>query len=163
VSNHSDRSYEPLTKDDLTKLANSVIEVLKKKGKLIENVKCIVISQNTAVHYLDPNKCGLHDFDVIAFFSELEKETHQRAIKGESGLTKFGNYCKECSGVKYKTRKMDIFCKCIKVQENNAIYDAVKKYFEDAKSNRWIKIISERPCIGIYPEEICGKTLWAGK
>jgi hypothetical protein len=163
MSNHSDRSYEPLTKDDLTKLANSVIGVLKKKRKLIENIKCIVISQNTAVHYLDPNKCGLHDFDVIVFFDKLENETHQRPIKGESELKKFGNYCKQCKGVRYKTRKMDIFCKRIKVQENNDICGAVKKYFVDAKYNKWIKIISERPCIGIYPEEICGKTLWKGK
>jgi hypothetical protein len=161
VSNHSDRAYEPLTKDDLMKLANRVIEVLNGKGKPIENVKCIVISQNTAVHYLDPNKFGLHDFDIIAFLSELEKETRERAIKGESKLTKFGNYCKECSDVKYKTRKMDIFCKNIKVPENNSIEDAVKKYFEDKKT-KWIKKISEKPCIGIYPERLCGITLWAG-
>ncbi len=57
MSKHSDRSYEPLTKDDLKELANRVIEVLKEKGKPIKNIKYIVISQNTAVHYLDSNKC----------------------------------------------------------------------------------------------------------
>ncbi len=160
MSKHSDRSYEPLKKDDLKELANRVIEVLKEKGKSVKNIKYIVISQNTAVHYLDSKKCGLHDFDIIAFFSELKKETTRRAIKGESKLTKFGNYCKECSGVRYKTRKMDIFCKNIEVLENNSIEDAFRKYFEDEKTN-WVKIISERPCIGIYPEELCGRTLWA--
>jgi hypothetical protein len=161
MSDHSDRCYVPLTKEDLIELAFRAIEVLKEKGKPINDCKCMVISQNTASHYLSPDKkIGLHDFDIIAFFTNLKKETHQQPIKGDSKLTKFGDYCKQCPKSDYIARKMDIFCKNIKLLENMNLEDSVKEYFKNS-GTKWIKEVGKRPIVCIVPEKLCGKTLWS--
>jgi hypothetical protein len=161
MSDHKGRSYEVLDKGDLSKLSEVVIAKLREKSKPIENqnLACMALMQNGARHYLDPNDGpGLHDFDVICLFKELVSETRERPITTESGLTKFGK-CLECRDS--ETKKVDIFCKKLPIVADTVEVN-VKSYFKEART-KWISCISERPCIGIWPPELCGKTLWEGR
>jgi len=161
MSDHPDRSYETLTYDDLGRLSERVIGRLREKEKPIGKLICIGLIQNGARHYLNSQKGepgikpGLHDFDVLCLFSELATETRQRAISAESKLDKFGA-CRECG--RYRTRKIDIFCK--RLAPTNSIEASVASYFENGKG--WAQRAAEGPCIGMWPNELRGKELWRG-
>jgi hypothetical protein len=166
MSSCSDRSYEPLTKDDLKQLADKVIERLNEQNKPVASLGCVVLSQNGARHYLNsvngtPNQApGIHDFDIIAFFTEgLAHETGPRPLKTKSGLKKFG-YCKECGASEGETRKVDIFCRKLKLEDMD-VRKSVERFFSEGDTH-WIKLIGERPCIGIFPNELLGEILWTG-
>ena len=166
MSSHSDRSYEPLTKDDLKQLADKVIKKLKDQNKPLASLGCVVLSQNGARHYLNsvngtPNQApGIHDFDTIAFFTgDLDHETGPRALKTKSGLKKFG-YCKICGSSEGETRNVDIFCRKLKLEDTD-IRKSVERFFSEGDTP-WIKLIGERPCIGIFPNELLGERLWNG-
>jgi hypothetical protein len=72
---HSNRSYEPIDRDDLTHLAqisrSDLADFFARKPRysvLEDRLVCIALCQGAALHFLDYTN-GVKDFDVWAFFA----------------------------------------------------------------------------------------------
>src|ERR1700730_14997188 len=83
----SERSFEPLTEEDLAHASEVAQDVLKVKiaraqvaGQYIDRLIMLALCQGGAQHYVDGNN-GVKDLDVYAFFrAGLEKKFPPKPI-----------------------------------------------------------------------------------
>jgi hypothetical protein len=156
----TDRSYVPLTEDDLKELKKYGIkehEEFFKRNQHLKNAYGdsligICLSQGAASYYLNP-KVGIKDFDIWHFYMD----------KGSSNFP-------------YRSRKT--VENCYKGKPIDFLKRAIPKYVCDSYLNdpeqiilRYLlgrntktkNLLLEKAVIGLYPDKIFGKVLWKGR
>ena len=154
------RYYEKLTTDDLKEMRDYALRELERfcqigQGKYSiykEKLVAICLCQGAAKHYVY-QKNGVEDIDIWFFFEEDEnvKIPHIGNMRKLiwATLTKLG------------TKPFDFLKKMIPldfVVENDKS-KTIHNYLERCKT-RTAEILSEKPIVGLYPDEVFGKVLW---
>ena len=154
------RTYEILTADDFKEMRNYALEELERffqishsKYQVYQNkLIAICLGQGAAKHYID-KKTGIEDIDIWFFFEEDDnvKIPHRRNMRKQTRkpFTKLG------------TKPIDFLKKMI---PRNCIVKGNKPgtlqdYLTKCKTQTASKL-SEKPIIGLHPDELFGKVLW---
>jgi hypothetical protein len=159
----TERSYEPLTNDDLARLSGIAQDVLRKRtfrtpvGRQYEDrLILLALCQGGAQHYVD-GVTGVKDLDVWAFFrGGLEKPFPWRARwRADFGLSRLGRHPadKGCLG-----RRVDVIGRSIPAIDTNG-EDAVLDWLHGRSQSA--RLLVRRPVIGLFPQALFAKPLWS--
>ena len=120
----SARSFKKIEAPDLDRLAALTLETLAKAstrrrdlpGYAEDKIITLCLCQGAADHYLDyqsPKSCGVHDFDVWAFFPPQEgfRFGNRKAATADYGPSKFGR--SPLDDKRFTGRRVDVFWRAI--------------------------------------------------
>lgn len=157
-----ERSYDPITEEDLEKLKALALkehEVFFKRNPHLKvayynSLIGICLCQGAASHYLNPTKkIGVKDFDIWHFYVESSKtnfpyRAHKVIING------------------HKSKSIDFLKRAIPQD----IYDLSPKdpkqiimnYLLE-KNTKTKKLLLKKAVIGLHPKKIFGEAIWQGE
>lgn len=161
----AERSYAPITKSDVKKLAALAVADLNSffkrnpvtarryKKRLIALAFC----QGAAQHYVRPGR-GVKDFDVWAFFASGPKRPFPYRRRGsmDFGTSKFGRHPKD---VGYEGRGVDVLGRDIPVARGETPTSAIRRYLQTSH-NKTPRLLALRPVVLLTPPRSLGKVIW---
>lgn len=159
----AERSFEPLTETDLTRLIDIFQDVLKNEiartavgGEYVDRLMLLALCQGGAQHYLD-GKSGVKDLDVWAFFREKQdKPFPYRTIwRADFGPSRFGRHPHDLG---YRGRRVDVLGRSLSVAEDESERDAVLRWL--CRTGKSTDALRHKPVIGLFPELYFGKLIW---
>jgi hypothetical protein len=155
-----ERSYAPLTLDDLKQLKELALkehEQFLKRNLHLEkayrnSLIAICLCQGAASHYINP-MIGVKDFDIWHFYveSEIIPFPYRAWKKVENG---------------YKGKPIDFLKRAIprRIYENHIDKpDQVVLEYLLARDTLTKKLLLKKAIIGLFPDGIFGKILWKGE
>ncbi len=159
----SERCFEPLTDDDLARLAGIARDVLRERafrtpvGRRYEHqLILLALCQGGAQHYVD-GVSGVKDLDVWAFFrGGLEKPFPWRARwSADFGPSRLGRHPADKG---YLGRRVDVMGRSLPASDTSG-EDAVLDWLHGRSTSA--RLLVKRPVIGLFPQALFGKTLWS--
>ena len=172
MSDSLERSYERITRDDLNVLKKRALKERERffdrnprYRELYQNALiAITLCQGAALHFLD-EKNGIKDFDIWYFYANTPNLRYpHRALKQvDSGMRKFGIHPSDAKR-RYVGRRIHLMGRAIDCQHKLGQHDprkCVLRYLMDHKTET-ARRLSEKAVIGLWPESIFGKVIWAG-
>ncbi len=166
MSNSPHRSFEPITENDLPKLAQLA---LANFGALIDaqpysrqyrgRLRLLCLCQGGAQHYVYGDQ-GVHDFDVWGFFEEIPDHPFPYRRRGteDYGPSKFGRSPDDTA---FTGRRVDVIGRSIPISPANTPADAVLRYLTAGRTAS-AQALAERPVIVLWPDEQRGNVIWKG-
>ncbi len=160
-----ERSQETITKSDLKKLlslARSDIESFFARNPSYKEYDgkevLVALCQGGALHYLYRNN-GVKDFDIWFFYPLKSRNLpYRRRGVVDFGESKFGVHPKfKAQG--YKGRIVDVLMRSDAYFSNTEPEQSIARYLK-YKKTQTSNLLSQKPVIGLYPENIFGKKLW---
>ncbi|MGD9657884.1 MAG: hypothetical protein AB7U61_09660 [Methylocystis sp.] len=159
----AERSYEPLTDDDLARLGGIAQDVLRNRvfrtpvGRRYEDrLIMLALCQGAAQHYLD-GVTGVKDLDVWAFFrGGIEKPFPWRARwSADFGVSRLGRHPADEG---YLGRRVDLMGRSIPVIDTDG-EDAVAAWLHGCSKSA--RLLVKRPVIGLFPQALFATPLWS--
>jgi hypothetical protein len=169
MSASADRSFESITRDDLSQLAQLALSCFEDffacnpehpyRGRL----RLICLVQGGAKHYVDPDLQiepnqrwgGVNDFDVCGFF---------QAVPGRSLFARRRcelDFSPDSGGSgRFKGRRVDAMWRSLDVQVSEAPIEAVQRYLRCSRPNTSARYWAGRPVVVIWPSEDLGRIIW---
>jgi hypothetical protein len=161
----SDRTFEPITTQDLLRLveiAQLDFESLFKRkpstcGRFRGRLAMLALCQGAALHYVD-GKRGVKDLDVWGFFRELPDITFppRRCSKRDFGASHLGRHPNDLG---YVGRRVDVLGRSISFAPGENAVDAVRRYLASGATET-ARRLAERPVVAIDPEDLFAKVVW---
>lgn len=161
----SERSYEPLTDEDLARLCGIAREILHDRvfrtpvgRRYSDRLILLALCQGGAQHYVD-GMTGVKDLDVWAFFrGGLEKPFPWRARwRADFGPSRLGRHPADEG---YLGRRVDVMGRSIPLNDTSG-EDAVLAWLRGRSKSA--RLLVKRPVIGLFPQGLFGKPLWSPK
>ncbi|MFO1103060.1 MAG: hypothetical protein U1E20_09180 [Methylocystis sp.] len=159
----AERSYEPLTKDDLARLGAIAQDVLRDRvfrtpvgHRYKDRLILLALCQGAAQHYVD-GVTGVKDLDVWAFFrGGIEKPFPWRARWSvDFGPSRLGRHPADEG---YLGRRVDVMGRSIPADKLTG-EDAVRAWLHGRSKSA--RLLVKRPAIGLFPRELFAKPLWS--
>jgi hypothetical protein len=159
----AERSYEPLTQIDLRRVVQLVLRELVDiyahaavAKTYRDRLFAMALCQGSAQHYIDM-KNGVKDIDVWAFFrAGLAKPFPYRARWTiDFGASHLGRHP---SDIGYAGRRIDLIGRSIEMHRGEVPEAAIIRWLNTRTESA--KLISQRPVIGLHPENLFGRRLW---
>ncbi|WP_375459816.1 hypothetical protein [uncultured Enterovirga sp.] len=164
----SERSPEFIEIGDLERLSDLAREWLQSlarrlpdqpSGASTERLKVIALAQGAALHFLD-RRHGVKDFDLWAFFEEVEGEPrfpHRMVWHVDFGPSRFGaNPTDESRG--YRGRRIDVMGRTIPFGPENDEAGAIRSWLLSGAASA--RHLAQRPLIAIFPHSRLGQIIW---
>ena len=168
----SARSFERIEKADLVRLGELALKTVKRELNaqygLAELDECEIVNiclcQGAANHYLNHESrksCGIHDFDVWAFFKpqRLYRFGNKKPAMVDFGPSKFGR--SPLDPKSFRGRRIDVFWRAIPDEGMNP-GDPILKYLHRSKAPTAQEL---RKCavVKVWPEMEAGEVFWNPK
>lgn len=159
------RSYAPITKNDLRKLAAITIadnrDFFRRNaaiGRYYRNrLLCVALCQGAALHYVD-GEIGIKDFDLWSFFAEHPADRYppRRHATADFGSSKFG---RPRADFEYQGRRVDLLGRSLPVRPAADAVEAVLLYLLTAKTKS-ARELRREAVMFIDPPELLGAIVW---
>jgi hypothetical protein len=164
----AERSYEPITREDLKRLAMLTTEAFDTlfakpraksriyKGRLL----LLALCQGAALHYLD-GRNGVKDLDVWGFFrAHPDRPFPPRAHwYRDFGLSHLGRH-PHPSRIGYKGRVVDLLGRSIEVAPGEDGVSAVRRWLSHPRGKSSAYHLAKRAVVAIHPPELLGEIIW---
>jgi len=169
----SARSFERIERSDLDRLAEITLATLREASKRRsdipnydqKNIIGICLCQGAADHYLahpSLKSCGIHDFDVWAFFKPQEEGVrfgNRRAATADFGPSKFKRSPRDPA--KFIGRRVDVFWRAIPEHVTLLPDNSIQQYLE-AERTATARELAKKSVIMIWPDDFLG-VIWNPK
>jgi hypothetical protein len=170
----SARSFERIEREDLRKLADATLAALDKAAKRgrrdlpnysPKEIIAICLCQGAADHYLahpSPKSCGVHDFDVWAFFKPQEEGVrfgNRRPVTADFGPSKFGR--SPLDPPSFAGRRVDVFWRAIPQHATLLPNSSIQMYLADERTTT-ARELAKKSVILIWHEDFFG-VVWNPK
>jgi hypothetical protein len=161
----AERSYEPLTNDDLARLSAIAQDALRDRvfrtpvgRQYKDRLILLALCQGAAQHYVD-GVTGVKDLDVWAFFrGGIDKPFPWRARWSvDFGPSRLGRHPADKG---YLGRRVDVMGRSIPAIDTNG-QDAVVAWLHGRSKSA--RLLVRRPAIGLFPQALFAKPLWSPK
>jgi hypothetical protein len=162
----SERSYQPITKDDLKRLAIIAeadrVEFFTNYPGYRARVICVALCQGAALHYVNGNN-GVKDFDVWTFYdrASAEKPFHPKRRKSRDfGPSKFGKMLNDLPEAKdFLGRRVDLLGRSLSVDANADPVAVLRRYLtkRESESAWWL---AQKAMVLLEPQELLGMVVW---
>lgn len=166
----SARSFEKIEDGDLERLAEIAVATLRREFERRPNMPAfeegellgICLCLGAADHYLDyqsRKSCGIHDFDVFAFFEpqKVFRFGNKRPATADFGPSKFGR--SRLDPKRFTGRRVDVFWRAIPNKISLDPMGPVDAYFRDSESATASELRT-RAAVVIWPWDNRGRVLW---
>ena len=158
----SNKKLEITDLKEVLKLAKTDVESFFKRkpqyGKYLGTEVLIALCQGAALHYLDETN-GIKDFDIWFFFPDYSPRLPcRRRAKIDFGESKFGVH-PEDKNRGFKGRRIDVLMRSDRHFLGISPDDELAHYLENARTET-SKHLAAKAVIGLYPDNLLGKTLW---
>jgi hypothetical protein len=160
----SERSYEPITSDDLQRLlrlARTDIEsFFERYPKYRESYHCneklVVLAQGAAMHYVDKST-GVKDFDVWFFYPRANGQLpYRRRGTVDFGVSKFGFHPDDSS---FDGRRIDVLMRADKNFNHGSPEDCLTDYLNNRATSTAANL-ADKAVVGLWPSYLAGDVLW---
>ncbi len=103
----------------------------------------------------------MQDFDVWGFFAAIPGRAFPCRRRGarDFGPSKFGRNPDDGEG--FKGRRVDVIGRSIAMAENETSIASAQRYLRE-KRTMSARLLSQRPVIGLWPQDYCGRLIWSG-
>lgn len=164
----SERSHEAIDLRDLERLSELAGEWLESlalrlpdgpSGSNRERLKFIALAQGAALHFVDRHH-GVKDFDLWAFFEEVESELpfpHRTVWHVDFGPSRFGVNPDDASQG-YRGRRVDLMGRTIPFGPENDIVAAIRSWLRSGTASA--EYLAQRPLVAIFPNPLMGRIIW---
>lgn len=161
----SDRSFVPISDDDLRRLGNlagidrrGLFERKPNLGRYFRNrLFAVALCQGAALHRIDGVN-GIKDFDVWSFYYQDNKCSYPYRRRGviDFGDPKFGKTpgCEHLIG-----RKVDLLGRSLSVRRGINPIEAIRDYL-DAGNSLSARCLAAKAVILIEPKHLLGYIVW---
>lgn len=161
----SERSFEPLTTDDLCRLADLAMADLmglfdrrpETGRRYRDRLLLLALCQGGAEHFVRQTH-GVKDLDVWAFFSAHPQGPfpHRRRGIQDFGPSRHGRHPDDDG---FNGRRIDIMGRSIPSGPDQSAEDCIRAWLVGGKT-RSTKLIALRPVVAIHPANARGKIVW---
>ena len=162
---HSNRSYEPIDRDDLTHLAqisrSDLADFFARKPRysvLEDRLVCIALCQGAALHFLDYTN-GVKDFDVWAFFAahpDAPDFPWRRRKARDFGDPEFG---RSPDRPDFVGRRVDLLGRSLEVAEDADPIFVLRRYLSEGRTET-ARRLSEKAVVLLEPADRLGTVVW---
>jgi hypothetical protein len=162
----AERSYEPITIDDLARLAELAnadrdqlfARNLRLGERYAERVLCVALCQGAALHYLD-GRNGVKDFDVWTFYAEHPDGPfpYRRVGRLDFGPSKFGRMPNDIRP--YSGRRVDLIGRSLPVGRDADPVDALRRYLAVSRTASARALVAKAVVL-IDPAQLRGICVW---
>jgi hypothetical protein len=159
------RSYESITQDDLSRLAN--IAHLDREDRFERKprwrslygarVIAVALCQGAALHYLDGEN-GVKDFDVWTFYAtnpEAQFPPRWRTVR-DFGDPKFGT---TADSPAYLGRRVDLIGRSLPVDVGADVGSVLPKYLSAGRTLS-ARLLAKKAVVCLEPAERIGEIIW---
>jgi hypothetical protein len=159
-----DRSFLPITADDLERLAAIAAEdrarffaAYPKYAPFAHHVLCTALCQGAAAHYLW-GKRGINDFDVYTFFSHVPglRWYPKRIQPWDFGDPKFG---RSVGWEMYVGRRVDLLGRELDVAAGEDVVSAIRRYLRAGRTDT-ARALAKRAVVLLDPPDRRGEVVW---
>ncbi len=159
----SERSFAPLTDDDLARLSEIALDALRNKAfrtpagrPYKDRLILLALCQGGAQHYAD-GVTGVKDLDVWAFLcAGADRPFPWRARwNADFGPSRLGRHPADEG---YLGRRVDLMGRSIPARDTRD-EDAIRAWLHGR--SRSARFLVKRPVIALFPDAIFGKLLWS--
>jgi hypothetical protein len=161
----SERSYAPLTKDDLQRLGkiaaddrDSLFRRKPELGRLYSGrLLAVALCQGAALHYLD-GKNGVKDLDVWSFYRATPERPYpyRRRSVADFGDPKFG---RSPNNQQFVGRSVDLLGRSLEAQDDSDPISLLREYLQSRK-NESARMLALKAVILIEPDNLLGTVVW---
>jgi hypothetical protein len=163
---HAERSFEPITRADLKRLARIAAEdredffsrhpefaILYRKRLL-----CTALGGDAALHRLN-GVTGVREFGVWSFYAEHPEAPFpfRRSARADFGKSKFGRAPESPEG--YAGRTVDLHGRSIDVAPGSGAVEALQRYLK-AGATRSSRELAQKAVVLIGPQPLLGAEAW---
>lgn len=165
MSEQSDRSYEPVTVDDLRRLAEIARvdreDFFARKSRyavLADRILGVALCQGAALHYVD-GRNGVKDFDVWTFYadepSSVKYPLRRRMIR-DFGYPKFGQ-SPDCPS--FIGRRVDLLGRSVKVAPETESGSFLRWYLSESQTEA-ARQLAQKAVVLLEPLDRIGTVVW---
>jgi hypothetical protein len=162
---NSSRSYEPIDRSDLVRLAGiaraDLSDFFARKPRysvLADRLICVALCQGAALHYVD-GKNGVKDFDVWAFFAahpNVPSFPWRRRKAHDFGGPKFGP---SPDHPDFVGRHVDLLGRSLRAAEGTDPAVVLRGYLSEGKTKTASRL-SEKAVVLLEPVDRLGTVVW---
>jgi hypothetical protein len=162
----AERSLEPITHDDLTRLSDLARmdreDLFARKPLLSQRyahrLVCVALCQGAALHYLD-GRNGVKDFDVWTFYAEHPDGPfpYRRVGRRDFGPSKFGRMPNDIRP--YVGRRVDLVARSLQEQPTAHPVEALRRYLQRSRTGS-ARALASKAVILIDPTSLRGVAAW---
>ncbi len=159
------RSYEPIDREDLIRLAEitraDLADFFARKPRcalLEDRLVCIALCQGAALHFVDKTN-GINDFDVWAFFAahpDAPDFPWRRRKAKDFGDPKFGPSPDKPDLV---GRHVDLLGRSLEVTEDADPILVLRRYLSEGTTETALRL-SEKAVVLLEPADRLGTVVW---
>jgi len=163
--NVAERSFEPITLEDLEKLAaiarEDRIDFFHRRSDTADlysdRLLCVALCQGAALHFVNGSN-GVKDFDVWSFYYEHPQRPFPYRRRGtrDFGLSKFGRNPNDTS---YVGRRVDLIGRSLKRCVGADPVKAIQSYLRNSGTQTSGEL-AKKAVVIIDPPELRGKVVW---
>lgn len=165
----SERSFVPMTDDDLRRARDVALAVLSEKftrlsagatGAFKNALEILCLCQGSALHRLSGTR-GIKDIDVWGFFRPVPgKRFPARAVwRGDFGASAHGRHPDDVKAGR-SGRRVDVLGRDIPMNLDEDPRQAVRRYLEKCKNPTPVEL-ARRPVVVLWPNKWFGETIWS--
>lgn len=165
MSHSSNRSFEPITADDLSHLAQIALADFDDLCRRTEysrpyadRLRVICLCQGAARHFVHGDH-GIKDFDLWGFFGQIPRHPFPWHYRGEQdfGPSKFGRNPDD--GDRFEGRRVDVIGRSIDMPAKETTIESVQRYLREEHTDS-ARLLAKRPVIVVWPSDDRGRTIW---
>lgn len=165
IVSENERSYEPITDDDLRRLGqvaaedrNSLFARRPETGRLYRDRLCAVaLCQGAALHRLNGQN-GVKDFDVWTFYVEHPERPYPYRRNGTAdfGNPKFGQ---SPGWEHFVGRRVDLLGRSLPIDPNADVAKELRRYLRQARTST-AQHLAAKAVVLIEPSHRLGEIVW---
>lgn len=159
------RSYEPITADDLDRLAEIAREDLTRffdrnphRAQHRQLYLGSALCQGAALHYLDGQN-GVKDFDIYHFFARKDQWPFPERRRGivDFGQSKFG--CSQAEKELGFCRRVDLMGRSLDAEQGDDPVEAIQRWLRHSR-NSTPRFLAAKAVVILEPEKLRGTIVW---
>ena len=164
----SERSYEPITLDDLARLSHLAAEDRERRFRrrprwsvYRDRVLCVALCQGAALHFVN-GTTGVKDFDVWTFYAEHPEGPFPYRWKtaADFGESRFGPQPSDPFGRDFVGRRVDLIGRSLPEPPDADPVDALRRYLEEGRTASACALAA-KAVVSLDPVPLRGRVVWA--
>lgn len=161
----ADRSYERITRADLTRLSAIARDDREARfarrprwNPYADRVLCVALCQGAALHHVDKRN-GIKDFDVYTFYAEHPTGPYPSRWRTEVdfGPSRFGRFPDDPDS--FRGRRVDLIGRSLDVRSGADPVDAVRRYLSAGRTET-ARLLATKAVVLLEPEDLRGEIIW---